>query len=1071
MTRIFLNELKDVDRQLAEPEAGKWKPDPSFLEKFANDIHIRGQLDDRISNSVPSVFARPIQFWQALRTENHPMHETVVGQWRGLLAMFALQTALGIPLRVARYSIREEADENDLDYRFVQILRSQRPRPAEEWTSWLLIYCNDRLVGATSPWTMVYTPSAAGARPRVSWAEPDGRLTDPGLRLYDDRDGASNVELRALLTWVNLLLAAHPWGMPAHHQDQSSVLARELRKWQKELARKVKPLDGINALMYSHSQALGAFQWFLATLPVKPVDETEESDFGLADDDNCGTLVLSRTALSNPRFQKQRVHGGVCVEHLDLGSRALPGPSGAAGWTTKDGTVVNRPYIIAEEYFLSDRLLALPTSDAAWNAGNTEYALPLRPVFFEHFRTSSLARQIVTLEPSSGGVTVRLRLPLKNGGSMQVERVYRDTEIEHIPDGHHVPALAIWPDFYDAGWNDYEALLVDAGPKSGRLQYQPILGDGKPGAAVALTEDHPEIAVWRAGQPVIGFGIEVVEVGRKPATAGVVIRRSVKPVEVTNETWEVGIDFGTSNTQIKRRSPEGESPFPLKGRALLLTHATAISADVLGRIHHRNEIVPPFPTLLKKTSFLDAASGRRESMGIIPLETDFARLASDSGEFVRDVKWAADEDTQKRYLQSLVRLTAAEARAAGVALLNLRWSYPLSLPAKIFATMESFWSAVGEPPFGAGFVVTGEANASESDALSRYVTARDVLPIADDSLSIGLDVGGGSTDIAFWSGQTLIDRVSLNIAVNDIVRLAAAFPDLNSALATRSADTVLASSLAFQRAFQSRPEILWNVLLAPHDRQASPHANPFVTQMHKTTTESWRKARTGAFLAMGGAFFYLGVHAGLHVEAATDHVAIYVGGRGSSVLAWLAPAKRLRELLIQLFLQGLSVVKPDAKPEVEIVGSVVGIGQKTLLKDEVASGLLERSELTAPTRAGLDVNSSPLGEVHWVDAQGKELQWQTPVSAKQLTQLKPPANHNSSYIAYYLTKVARPEADKLNLDVAGLSALQLSQNWAINDIRKKTEDYIVQPIFAYELKSLMRRYSQAAGQIEVEPTE
>jgi hypothetical protein len=129
MSRIYLNELKTAERQIPSPEAGTWKTDAAFLQRFAHDIHVKGQLGDRIVNSVPSVFARPIQFSQALSSATHPMHDAVVSQWRGLLAIFALQKALTIPLRVTRFGLRDSTEPDDLDRRCGD---SAPPHPAEE---------------------------------------------------------------------------------------------------------------------------------------------------------------------------------------------------------------------------------------------------------------------------------------------------------------------------------------------------------------------------------------------------------------------------------------------------------------------------------------------------------------------------------------------------------------------------------------------------------------------------------------------------------------------------------------------------------------------------------------------------------------------------------------------------------------------------------------------------------------------------------------------------------------------------------------------------------------------------
>lgn len=1065
MTRIYLNELKTAERQVALPEAGKWKTDPAFLQKFAHDIYVKGQLGDRIVNSVPSVFARPIQFYQALSSAAHPMHDAVVGQWRGLLSVFALRKAMKMPVRVVPFELRDRTTEDDLDRRFVEILRSQLPYPPEEWRSWLLIYCNDQLVGATSPWTMVYTPTEYRIASGVPWVDANGILADPLAKLYDGSAGATNDELRVLLAWLDLVLLAHPWKMPRHHEDKTLVISRELKAWRDELATVVKPYDGEKRLELVFTQATPPYSAFLSTLPVKPIEETVTSDLLLADDDGCDTIVLSRTALRNAKLQKQRVYGGVRVEDLDLSLSALPGPSGEAGWKTSAGIVIDRPYVVAEEYFLSSRLMAIPLSSAARDGGSTDYALPLQPAFFRHFGPERLALQIVTVEPSPEGVTVRLHLPLKNGGSLQVERVYRQTDIEQIPEGNHIPALAIWPDFYDREWGDNEALYVDAGDRSARLRFAPVFQRGETGLPVALTDETGDVVIWRGREPLLGFAIEVADPRGVTATAGVVVRKSVAPLRSTDMSWDVGVDFGTSNTQMKRRTREGEGPLVLRGRALLLTRATGLSEDRLAELHHRGEVVPPFPTLLRNESVLLVANGvaSQESTGILPLNVDKTSLAAGSDKYVRDLKWSADEGAQKRYLQKLVRLAAAEARAAGASRLSLRWSYPLSLPARIRATMESFWASVGEGSSLTGFAVDGTVSASESDAVSRYVAARDILPIHADSLSIGLDIGGGSTDAAFWAGRTLIDRVSLNVAANDVIRIAASFSDLNSELVRLMVGAAQASGSQYDLGFSARPEIMWNVLLGRADKGTSPHAHPFVVGMNMTASEAWRKSRTGAFLAMGGVFFYVGVHAGLHASAATGAIEIYVGGGGSSMLSWLAPSGRLVDILRQHFLHGLSVARPDAKPEIRIRGPVVDATTRALLKDEVASGLVEQKELTAAMREGFDARVTAAGEQHWVDSSGVEVPWHVPVSAAQLATFNPPANHNSSFIAYYLSRVARPAGDRLDLDSVGLGALQLSQNWALNDMRKQTLDYVLQPIFGYELKSLVRKYGESAA--------
>jgi hypothetical protein len=181
--------------------------------------------------------------------------------------------------------------------------------------------------------------------------------------------------------------------------------------------------------------------------------------------------------------------------------------------------------------------MMLPLSGAARAVGSGEYVLPLQPAFFKHFGAERLAQQIVTIEPSSEGVNVRLRVPLRNGGSLVVERLYSQTEIEHITGDSHVPALAIWPDFYDPDWADFEALLVDVGTPSSKLRFSPLFLGGETGLPVTLSEEHGNTAIWRSKVPVLGFGLEVAEPGRAPVSAGVVVRRSIATVHQTDATW------------------------------------------------------------------------------------------------------------------------------------------------------------------------------------------------------------------------------------------------------------------------------------------------------------------------------------------------------------------------------------------------------------------------------------------------------------------------------------------------------------------------------------------------------
>ena len=94
---------------LPDPPQGSWRDDAatgSFLDEFAqctdNAADMAAVYD---VHSVPSVYAQPIIFAEAFLEKTHPSHGSVVDQWRGLLAIFALKPWFGFNITFGSYPI------------------------------------------------------------------------------------------------------------------------------------------------------------------------------------------------------------------------------------------------------------------------------------------------------------------------------------------------------------------------------------------------------------------------------------------------------------------------------------------------------------------------------------------------------------------------------------------------------------------------------------------------------------------------------------------------------------------------------------------------------------------------------------------------------------------------------------------------------------------------------------------------------------------------------------------------------------------------------------------------------
>src|ERR1035441_247107 len=214
-TRHFLNALRSDEgadsssntrNTLPPPDRGVWSTEDEFLRNYADSVEVSGNLSIKgMAHSVPSVFQRPIQFVRMIQDEDNPLHNAVVSEWRGLMATFCLKEWLKLDVKVKLFEVPnvEETEQSYVgaedcgDLHFRAALRNQMPqRPKSDpglasagvsqqiperksdWEKWWMIYCNNQLLGATSPWSLVYTASQYRTPAAIPWQE-NGLLIDP----------------------------------------------------------------------------------------------------------------------------------------------------------------------------------------------------------------------------------------------------------------------------------------------------------------------------------------------------------------------------------------------------------------------------------------------------------------------------------------------------------------------------------------------------------------------------------------------------------------------------------------------------------------------------------------------------------------------------------------------------------------------------------------------------------------------------------------------------------------------------------------------------------------------------
>jgi hypothetical protein len=390
--------------------------------------------------------------------------------------------------------------------------------------------------------------------------------------------------------------------------------------------------------------------------------------------------------------------------------------------------------------------------------------------------------------------------------------------------------------------------------------------------------------------------------------------------------------------------------------------------------------------------------------------------------------------------------------------------------------MRDFWKSVSNTYSGAAALtpdqathlmkVTVDEGVSESEALCRCLADLNGLDIHAGALTVAIDVGGGSTDVGFWSSKDLLDQFSFKLAGNDVLTPAwLSVPDFLVSYYKLCTGSDLPTEEAAY--VHSRATVYLNYLLSyARDTKGKlytgldPRFHPVSLAIHRGPAGDtpWLQFRSLAYLFYTGVAYYVGVHA-RKFPPAVKEMKVYFGGRGSAFLSWLsADERKLVHLLRKAVQLGLGQPLEDYQPKfpavtVELLGPPLHFSHELPpMKHEVGLGL-EMKPLKGKIQKG---GTTLVGEKGW-KLKGEVVEWSTEVSADQLAELEPPPNFEASFIAGY-REFLKIDSE-LNLDLDGLQRLRVKTGRIESCVKKSSTDaQEIQPVFACELRSLMEQY-------------
>ena len=459
----------------ASGKPGHWdKRNWADLLHIARRTRNTAKSRDRIDvDLIPDVWARLILFSNALFNERHALHQPALDAYRGFLALLALRIRKNVLLKATAINLDSAGN-----WPFSAAARQQGGGNSHGVhqlytdTNWNEIYLlrgeGGSLLAVTSPLTLICPaqgPTLTGLTQLPNSWFNGAEFRDPSAQ------GVLSDEDRSLLAgWVHDLRAhlaslGEDGKQIRWHNGHESLL-RLLSNYETALAAR----PAASSASQEGSLRLGTSAYRFLAVAVKAEEaRLEDSDLMLDTPLALAAPVLLPIRLSDTEatIEPPSDPSKICVvsgtslldiniavwgdNKRNLAGRPLPAD---AEWLDPKTLFLDRLFFLKGSQQRAGLLHARGQRDVADHF--SEYpVLPFSPKLTDLLPAADLARYVrfaVEDQASGSAVVVRLRLPLKNGRSVEVSRAYTSEQQTSV---QQMPVLEVWPPFRRTGWRYY----------------------------------------------------------------------------------------------------------------------------------------------------------------------------------------------------------------------------------------------------------------------------------------------------------------------------------------------------------------------------------------------------------------------------------------------------------------------------------------------------------------------------------------------------------------------------------------------------------------------------------------
>ena len=821
----LLPETSSGARRLQSISIGEWNSQPNdALKDLANGFKKEVENVSIQVADIPSVWAQPLSMQMAIHDSEYPERETLIVQWKGMIAAIALAKAIGLELTI------KPVDLSQFSEKLADVIRDLKPDKQydiyklpgkrDPWDEIYVYTLNNRAVGMTSPSTLIVPARDAVWGPKISWWDPSKKIFEsPANKLSNDLK-------KALHFWLS-----HLQKKLINSHNKSSSIFTLIAEYKQELIQHTDDILYDICDYNFFSSKINVDELELLSRPVElPQIDAHSSHVRIIDPSapqliNRKPLLITDISIADQLGKP--AHDIKVIGDKDLATfdeskfiteeflqQADILPSGDSLFLPefhyfRDKDNKNKAFSGAEQ-------VVLPV----WTGANKTYYLspvsPLKPDLVKHVSPRTLFEKTKYEILGENKIKVSVKLTItgseygldginKEGKECTYHKVYQLHSKNEIS---NFPALSIWPRIRRKDWSRYylfhvyynRSLKADNGKKfSIDFPGKSEIETRNPRKAFRPTSNERPFTIKKYRLP--DFPPYLIFKDKEEDPIGIIFPKAPVEVELSSDLeWTVGFDFGTSFTNVfvqrGSRPPERLEFSKESGLSLQVSELPERFGSVLSGtksiiwISNENFIVDG-DDFLPITTALTTKDSREDEEEIIldgriyqhPASSNLDSISQNSShyDFIElGLKWKRDKSSKSRlFIGDLCLRISALAAKSGVSKIKWIVSYPNAFSEGDLELLKNSWSDVLEDlnnTTGLTHVLSDKNKKRKSFLIQEGIAVGNFYVNKQNGLktsAITIDMGGGTSDISIWCEQEIIHHCSIRIAghhlLNDVI--------------------------------------------------------------------------------------------------------------------------------------------------------------------------------------------------------------------------------------------------------------------------------------------------------------